>query len=142
MRGLWLVVLGVVVVIALAVYQSQFPIQYKKVLSYTSMLAHRSGCHRWHSCPSDTGSYICGDLGHPCQYPTYSESNGETDYSSNVPIVPKQSPTPTSYQQQFPQSSSNQSSQSTNEDGDHASLGIFLAFVVAGIIIMFSRQVK
>ncbi|WP_282011984.1 hypothetical protein [Nitrospina watsonii] len=26
--------------------------------------AHRSGCHRWHSCPSDTGSYICGDTGH------------------------------------------------------------------------------
>ncbi len=26
--------------------------------------AHRSGCHRWHSCPSDTGSYICGDLGY------------------------------------------------------------------------------
>ena len=26
--------------------------------------AHRSGCHRWHSCPSDSGSYICGDIGH------------------------------------------------------------------------------
>ncbi len=26
--------------------------------------AHRSGCHRWHSCPSDSGSYICGDTGH------------------------------------------------------------------------------
>ncbi|MCW2874256.1 hypothetical protein [Actinacidiphila oryziradicis] len=25
--------------------------------------AHRNGCHRWHSCPSDTGSYVCGDLG-------------------------------------------------------------------------------
>lgn len=23
----------------------------------TPTLAHRSGCHRWHSCPSDTGSY-------------------------------------------------------------------------------------
>lgn len=29
--------------------------------------AHRSGCHRWHSCPSDIGSYICGDRGH-CNY--------------------------------------------------------------------------
>jgi hypothetical protein len=27
-------------------------------------MAHRSGCHRWHSCPSDTGSYVCGDTGH------------------------------------------------------------------------------
>src|SRR5213594_1552293 len=29
----------------------------------TDAVAHRSGCHRWHSCPSDTGSYVCGDLG-------------------------------------------------------------------------------
>jgi hypothetical protein len=26
--------------------------------------AHRSGCHRWHSCPSDSGSYVCGDRGY------------------------------------------------------------------------------
>lgn len=38
--------------------------------------AHRSGCHRWHSCPSDTGSYTCGDAGYPCQYPTYPASGG------------------------------------------------------------------
>jgi endonuclease G len=25
--------------------------------------AHRSGCHRWHSCPSDRGTYTCGDMG-------------------------------------------------------------------------------
>ncbi|RJF74494.1 SH3 domain-containing protein [Deinococcus cavernae] len=30
-------------------------------------LAHRDGCHRWHSCPSDRGTYVCGDLG----YTTY-----------------------------------------------------------------------
>ncbi len=29
--------------------------------------AHRSGCDRWHSCPSDRGSYVCGDLGHCSQ---------------------------------------------------------------------------
>lgn len=29
--------------------------------------AHRSGCHAHHSCPSDTGSYICGDWG-KCAY--------------------------------------------------------------------------
>ncbi len=38
--------------------------------------AHRSGCHRWHSCPSDSGSYVCGDLGYPCKYPTYPKSGG------------------------------------------------------------------
>ena len=31
--------------------------------------AHRSGCHRWHSCPSDSGSYICGDTGHCSRCP-------------------------------------------------------------------------
>ena len=32
-------------------------------------LAHRSGCHRWHSCPSDRGTYVCGDLGRCSQCP-------------------------------------------------------------------------
>ena len=39
------------------VFVSLVPI---KELSY----AHRDGCHRWHSCPSDSGSYVCGDLGY------------------------------------------------------------------------------
>jgi len=45
-------------------------------LDPTDVFAHRSGCHRWHSCPSDSGSYTCGDAGHPCQYPTYPASGG------------------------------------------------------------------
>lgn len=39
--------------------------------------AHRSGCHRWHSCPSDTGSYTCGDLG-------YTSECGGTTGSTNL----------------------------------------------------------
>jgi micrococcal nuclease len=35
----------------------------------TSADAHRSGCHRWHSCPSDHGTYTCGDLGYCSQCP-------------------------------------------------------------------------
>lgn len=31
--------------------------------------AHPAGCHRWHSCASDTGSYVCGDLGYCSQCP-------------------------------------------------------------------------
>ncbi len=47
------------------------------LLTFTKPVeAHRSGCHRWHSCPSDTGSYVCGDLGYPCKYPTYPKSGG------------------------------------------------------------------
>lgn len=34
------------------------------LLSPLPAQAHRSGCHRWHSCPSDSGSYTCGDLGY------------------------------------------------------------------------------
>ena len=29
-----------------------------------NVFSHRSGCHRWHSCPSDSGSYTCGDTGY------------------------------------------------------------------------------
>jgi hypothetical protein len=29
--------------------------------------AHRDGCHAAHSCPSDTGSYVCGDTGNYSQ---------------------------------------------------------------------------
>ena len=43
---------------------------------FNPVSAHRSGCHRWHSCPSDSGSYTCGDAGYPCQYPTYPASGG------------------------------------------------------------------
>jgi hypothetical protein len=31
--------------------------------------SHPDGCHRWHSCPSDDGSYVCGDLGHCSECP-------------------------------------------------------------------------
>lgn len=47
--------------------------------------AHRSGCHRWHSCPSDTGSYVCGDSGHPCKYPTYPKSGGVILPNTQIP---------------------------------------------------------
>lgn len=33
-------------------------------LVITESFGHRDGCHRWHSCPSDDGSYVCGDLGY------------------------------------------------------------------------------
>lgn len=33
-------------------------------ISPTKSLAHKDGCHRWHSCPSHDGSYVCGDLGY------------------------------------------------------------------------------
>ncbi len=40
--------------------------------------AHQSGCHRWHSCPSDSGSYTCGDLGYTSGCPTYTAPSVST----------------------------------------------------------------
>lgn len=37
------------------------------VVAATPATAHRSGCHRWHSCPSDHGTYVCGDIGYCSQ---------------------------------------------------------------------------
>ena len=44
--------------------------------------AHQSGCHRWHSCPSDRGTYTCGDTGHCSACPDNSYcKNGAYDPS-------------------------------------------------------------
>jgi len=64
-----------------------YAIFFVTLLIPASSYAHRSGCHRWHSCPSDTGSYICGDLGYPCKYPTYSNVTGQS-YSTYNLITP------------------------------------------------------
>lgn len=62
--------------------------------------AHKDGCHRWHSCPSDTGSYVCGDLGNT------SECGGtvqqpvqpiQEQTSTNTPIPARIYPTWTPY---------------------------------------------
>jgi hypothetical protein len=49
--------------------------------------AHRSGCHRWHSCPSDNGSYVCGDTGHcsACPDNQYCEAGQPRRASSEEP---------------------------------------------------------
>lgn len=49
--------------------------------------AHRSGCHRWHSCPSDKGSYICGDLG----YDTYCPKRPKAKTTPSKPVKQKPS---------------------------------------------------
>jgi DNA-binding beta-propeller fold protein YncE/endonuclease YncB( thermonuclease family) len=48
-----------------------------------SVFAHRSGCHRYHSCPSDTGSYVCGDLGNDSQCPGSSKKDNDKSSSKN-----------------------------------------------------------
>ncbi len=51
-------------------------------LTTSTAEAHRHGCHRWHSCPSDNGSYVCGDLGYD-------------DYCPSKPEEPPPPPPPT-----------------------------------------------
>lgn len=48
--------------------------------------AASSGCYSWHSCPSTTGSYVCGDTGHCSQCP-------DNQYCSNG--LPRLSAQPT-----------------------------------------------
>ncbi len=58
--------------------------------------AHRSGCHRWHSCPSDSGSYVCGDTGRCSECPEnqYCES-GHPRQRNVDPPEPKKQTQPT-----------------------------------------------
>ena len=52
------------------------------VLAPTIVYAHQDGCHRWHSCPSDTGSYVCGDLGYYSECPNKPSKSTESSQSS------------------------------------------------------------
>src|SRR5439155_4412535 len=54
--------------------------------------AHRSGCHRWHSCPSDRGTYECGDSGHCSQCPDNKYCNARNPRT--VERKPSQTPRP------------------------------------------------
>ena len=47
------------------------------VIPLTPSYAHQSGCHRWHICPSDSGSYVCGDLGYDTYCPKTSKSESK-----------------------------------------------------------------
>ncbi len=54
--------------------------------------AHRDGCHRWHSCPSDSGSYVCGDLGYDSECPKETP-DAEVPEFDPVPEVDHDPPT-------------------------------------------------
>ena len=53
--------------------------------------AHRSGCHRWHSCPSDSGSYICGDIGYCSACPDNQFCDNRSPRASKSEEVVKES---------------------------------------------------
>lgn len=55
-------------------------------LTAPSVFAYRSGCHNLHTCPSDTDTYVCGDLGYACRGATSLADIPAVDIS--VPIQP------------------------------------------------------
>lgn len=60
-------------------------------------LAHRDGCHAAHSCPSDSGSYVCGDTGNysECGYGPGEEpgsSSGTSRGAVNTFVAPPPPP--------------------------------------------------
>lgn len=59
--------------------------------------AHQSGCHRWHSCPSDTGSYVCGDLGYDTYCPKNTASKYDSPKETKVQPKPAEKPSPNYY---------------------------------------------
>ena len=54
--------------------------------------AHRSGCHRWHSCPSDSGSYTCGDLGYDSGCPKNYQPQKSTPSKQTEPTKSQTKP--------------------------------------------------
>jgi endonuclease YncB( thermonuclease family) len=54
--------------------------------------AHQSGCHTYHSCPSDTGSYVCGDLGNDSQCPKKNTSSSKDTTKSKQTTKEKVKP--------------------------------------------------
>jgi endonuclease G len=81
-----------------------FALKYLKVIIFALLLsisltaaAHRSGCHRWHSCPSDRGTYTCGDTGQCSGCPDNefcqggSPRSGGASQESNQPVSAAQS---------------------------------------------------
>jgi phosphatidylserine/phosphatidylglycerophosphate/cardiolipin synthase-like enzyme len=54
------------------------------------VLAHKDPCHQWHACPSDTGSYVCGDKGRCDQCP-----DNQYCLAGKVRVAASSSPAPT-----------------------------------------------
>ena len=55
------------------------------LMSPLPSLAHRSGCHTLHTCPSDSTTYVCGDLGYQCD--GTSSVKDVVPGSVNVPLL-------------------------------------------------------
>lgn len=52
---------------------------------------HQDACHRWHSCPSDSGSYVCGDAGNCSECPNnqYCQDRAPISQSTIAEPIPE-----------------------------------------------------
>jgi hypothetical protein len=62
--------------------------------------AHRSGCHAAHSCPSDRGTYVCGDRGNCSECPDNAYCFGRQPRRNWAPPPTAQTP-PAVHQERF-----------------------------------------
>ena len=79
--------------------------------------AHQSGCHRWHSCPSDSGSYTCGDKGYcsECSDNQYCKAGKPRSESSEKSSSQSSSSQSSSSSKSSSTSSSSTKSQTTSQ---------------------------
>ncbi|MDQ4072800.1 MAG: thermonuclease family protein, partial [Thermoproteota archaeon] len=50
---------------------------------FTEIFGHQDACHRWHSCPSDNGSYVCGDKGYDSECGGIDQDDDSSDNDDN-----------------------------------------------------------
>lgn len=65
------------------------------ILSWTGIEAHQDPCHRRHSCPSDHGTYVCGDRGRCEQCPDHQYCRAGKPRAATSPSATPTSPAST-----------------------------------------------
>ncbi len=73
----------IVVLFILLAISSLFIMFISSTLVFTEISGHRDGCHRWHSCPSDNGSYVCGDKGYDSECGGSNQDDDSSDNDNN-----------------------------------------------------------
>jgi len=73
----------IVVLFTLLAISSLFFMLISSPLIFAESFGHRDGCHRWHSCPSDNGSYVCGDRGYDSECGGSNQDDDSPDNDNN-----------------------------------------------------------
>jgi len=97
---------------------------------------HQDGCHRWHSCPSDSGSYTCGDTG-KCSECTNNQYCQDRMPRTEPTPEPKTTP-------ELVDDYHVEKSEITTEIENNTTFGfiLYMTFVIIAIIIAFTISYK